>query len=141
MRLACAALHLVGGVLGYFATQMSGFDEKTCRTVAIASWCNDLIWVTTIQPATEVWHFWGSGFWFGQLVQVAYGGAYVQHLKFANLGCFTPPSSDQLPSRTDPAFNAIQCFHNKRVCAHTDTRGHPSASVCCNDRHPLLMAA
>eukprot|EP00913_Durusdinium_trenchii_P026415 g24783.t2 len=36
LQLACAALHLVGGVLGYFATQMSGFDEKTCRTVAIA---------------------------------------------------------------------------------------------------------
>ncbi|CAK9056028.1 unnamed protein product [Durusdinium trenchii] len=35
LQLACAALHLVGGVLGYFATQMSGFDEKTCRTVAI----------------------------------------------------------------------------------------------------------
>ena len=35
LRLACAALHLVGGLLGFSATKASGFDEKTCRTVAI----------------------------------------------------------------------------------------------------------
>ena len=34
-RLACAALHLVGGLLGFVATKSSGFDERTCRTVAI----------------------------------------------------------------------------------------------------------
>lgn len=35
LQLACAALHLVGGLLGFVATKSSGFDERTCRTVAI----------------------------------------------------------------------------------------------------------
>ena len=37
-RLACAALHLLGGLLGYLASDLMGFDERTCRTVAIVSW-------------------------------------------------------------------------------------------------------
>ena len=35
LQLACLALHLFGGLLGFFATQICGFDERTCRTVAI----------------------------------------------------------------------------------------------------------
>eukprot|EP00928_Gymnodinium_smaydae_P064203 TRINITY_DN47603_c0_g1_i1.p1 TRINITY_DN47603_c0_g1~~TRINITY_DN47603_c0_g1_i1.p1 ORF type:complete len:485 (+),score=116.30 TRINITY_DN47603_c0_g1_i1:87-1457(+) len=35
LQLACLGLHLFGGVLGYFAALMSGYDERTCRTVAI----------------------------------------------------------------------------------------------------------
>jgi len=35
LQLACLALHLLGGILGYFATKWTGFDEKTSRTVAI----------------------------------------------------------------------------------------------------------
>ena len=35
LQLACLALHLFGGLLGFFATQVCGFDERTCRTVAI----------------------------------------------------------------------------------------------------------
>ena len=38
LRLACAALHLLGGSLGYLASDLFGFDERTCRTVAIVSW-------------------------------------------------------------------------------------------------------
>jgi len=35
LQLACLALHLVGGLLGYSATNIFGYDERTCRTVAI----------------------------------------------------------------------------------------------------------
>lgn len=35
LQLGCLLLHLIGGILGYFATQAVGYDEKTCRTVAI----------------------------------------------------------------------------------------------------------
>jgi BASS family bile acid:Na+ symporter len=36
LQFACLALHLVGGLLGYFATKyIAGYNEKTCRTVAI----------------------------------------------------------------------------------------------------------
>jgi len=35
LQLACLNLHLVGGLLGYGATALAKFDEKTCRTVAI----------------------------------------------------------------------------------------------------------
>jgi len=35
LQLACLALHLLGGILGFFATKAAGFDERTCRTVAI----------------------------------------------------------------------------------------------------------
>jgi len=35
LQLACAALHLLGGSLGYLASDLFGFDERTCRTVAI----------------------------------------------------------------------------------------------------------
>ncbi|CAK0820104.1 unnamed protein product [Prorocentrum cordatum] len=35
LQLACLALHLLGGILGYFATKVANFDERTCRTVAI----------------------------------------------------------------------------------------------------------
>lgn len=35
LQLGCLALHLVGGILGYFATSAVGYDERTCRTVAI----------------------------------------------------------------------------------------------------------
>jgi len=35
LQLACLALHLFGGVLGYFATKAAKYDERTCRTVAI----------------------------------------------------------------------------------------------------------
>jgi len=35
LQLACMALHLVGGILGFFATKLTGYDERTCRTVAI----------------------------------------------------------------------------------------------------------
>jgi len=35
LQFACMALHLFGGILGFFATKICGFDERTCRTVAI----------------------------------------------------------------------------------------------------------
>eukprot|EP00931_Biecheleriopsis_adriatica_P068797 TRINITY_DN426_c0_g1_i1.p1 TRINITY_DN426_c0_g1~~TRINITY_DN426_c0_g1_i1.p1 ORF type:complete len:457 (+),score=101.75 TRINITY_DN426_c0_g1_i1:68-1372(+) len=35
LQLACMALHLFGGILGFGATKLCGFDERTCRTVAI----------------------------------------------------------------------------------------------------------
>lgn len=35
LQFACLALHLVGGVLGYIATSLGGYDVRTCRTVAI----------------------------------------------------------------------------------------------------------
>mmetsp|Transcript_65775 Transcript_65775/g.214066 ORF Transcript_65775/g.214066 Transcript_65775/m.214066 type:complete len:438 (+) Transcript_65775:72-1385(+) len=35
LQLACLTLHLLGGILGYFATRAGGNDERTCRTVAI----------------------------------------------------------------------------------------------------------
>merc|ERR1712014_438853 len=35
LQLACMALHLFGGILGFGATKAAGFDERTCRTVAI----------------------------------------------------------------------------------------------------------
>lgn len=35
LQLACLALHLFGGILGYFASKAGKFDERTCRTVAI----------------------------------------------------------------------------------------------------------
>jgi len=35
LQLACLSLHLIGGVLGYGATSIFGYDERTCRTVAI----------------------------------------------------------------------------------------------------------
>eukprot|EP00416_Gambierdiscus_australes_P018115 CAMPEP_0171073626 /NCGR_PEP_ID=MMETSP0766_2-20121228/11626_1 /TAXON_ID=439317 /ORGANISM="Gambierdiscus australes, Strain CAWD 149" /LENGTH=442 /DNA_ID=CAMNT_0011530339 /DNA_START=1 /DNA_END=1329 /DNA_ORIENTATION=+ len=35
LQAACLALHLVGGLLGYGATKVTGYDERTCRTVAI----------------------------------------------------------------------------------------------------------
>jgi BASS family bile acid:Na+ symporter len=35
LQLACLNLHLVGGMLGYGATALAKFDERTCRTVAI----------------------------------------------------------------------------------------------------------
>jgi BASS family bile acid:Na+ symporter len=35
LQVACLNLHLVGGIIGYFATKVLKFDEKTCRTVAI----------------------------------------------------------------------------------------------------------
>jgi len=35
LQLACLALHLFGGILGYFATKAATYDERTCRTVAI----------------------------------------------------------------------------------------------------------
>lgn len=35
LQLGLLGLHLVGGLLGYGATKAGGFDERTCRTVAI----------------------------------------------------------------------------------------------------------
>merc|ERR1739844_455211 len=35
LQLACLALHLFGGVVGFGATRLAGYDERTCRTVAI----------------------------------------------------------------------------------------------------------
>mmetsp|Transcript_50161 Transcript_50161/g.160544 ORF Transcript_50161/g.160544 Transcript_50161/m.160544 type:complete len:450 (+) Transcript_50161:60-1409(+) len=35
LQLGCLALHLIGGILGFFATKATGYDERTCRTVAI----------------------------------------------------------------------------------------------------------
>jgi len=35
LQLACLALHLFGGILGFGATRLCGYDERTCRTVAI----------------------------------------------------------------------------------------------------------
>lgn len=35
LQFACMALHLFGGILGFFATKACGYDERTCRTVAI----------------------------------------------------------------------------------------------------------
>lgn len=35
LQLACLGLHLFGGVLGFFATKLANYDERTCRTVAI----------------------------------------------------------------------------------------------------------
>lgn len=35
LQVACLLLHLLGGILGFFATKVAGFDERTCRTVAI----------------------------------------------------------------------------------------------------------
>jgi len=35
LQLACLALHLFGGILGFGATKLCGYDERTCRTVAI----------------------------------------------------------------------------------------------------------
>eukprot|EP00930_Biecheleria_cincta_P079600 TRINITY_DN6749_c0_g3_i1.p1 TRINITY_DN6749_c0_g3~~TRINITY_DN6749_c0_g3_i1.p1 ORF type:complete len:452 (-),score=76.39 TRINITY_DN6749_c0_g3_i1:246-1556(-) len=35
LQFACMALHLIGGILGFGATKAAGFDERTCRTVAI----------------------------------------------------------------------------------------------------------
>jgi BASS family bile acid:Na+ symporter len=35
LQLACLNLHLVGGLLGYGAMALLGFDTRTCRTVAI----------------------------------------------------------------------------------------------------------
>jgi len=35
LQLACLALHLFGGLLGYYATKFFKYDERTCRTVAI----------------------------------------------------------------------------------------------------------
>eukprot|EP00927_Polykrikos_kofoidii_P076618 TRINITY_DN73685_c0_g1_i1.p1 TRINITY_DN73685_c0_g1~~TRINITY_DN73685_c0_g1_i1.p1 ORF type:complete len:457 (-),score=73.06 TRINITY_DN73685_c0_g1_i1:24-1394(-) len=35
LQLACLALHLLGGILGYALTKAFGYDERTCRTVAI----------------------------------------------------------------------------------------------------------
>jgi len=35
LQLACLALHLFGGLLGYSATSACGYDERTSRTVAI----------------------------------------------------------------------------------------------------------
>eukprot|EP00933_Yihiella_yeosuensis_P013619 TRINITY_DN1252_c0_g1_i1.p1 TRINITY_DN1252_c0_g1~~TRINITY_DN1252_c0_g1_i1.p1 ORF type:complete len:434 (-),score=115.46 TRINITY_DN1252_c0_g1_i1:323-1624(-) len=35
LQLGCFALHLFGGILGFGATKAAGYDERTCRTVAI----------------------------------------------------------------------------------------------------------
>lgn len=35
LQFGCLALHLIGGILGYVATQVAGYDVRTCRTVAI----------------------------------------------------------------------------------------------------------
>jgi len=35
LQFACMTLHLLGGILGFGATKACGFDERTCRTVAI----------------------------------------------------------------------------------------------------------
>jgi len=35
LQAACLALHLFGGVLGFWATKLAGYDARTCRTVAI----------------------------------------------------------------------------------------------------------
>eukprot|EP00413_Alexandrium_margalefii_P002882 CAMPEP_0204512220 /NCGR_PEP_ID=MMETSP0661-20131031/845_1 /ASSEMBLY_ACC=CAM_ASM_000606 /TAXON_ID=109239 /ORGANISM="Alexandrium margalefi, Strain AMGDE01CS-322" /LENGTH=338 /DNA_ID=CAMNT_0051517337 /DNA_START=51 /DNA_END=1067 /DNA_ORIENTATION=+ len=35
LQLGCLALHLLGGILGFFAARLTGYDERTCRTVAI----------------------------------------------------------------------------------------------------------
>eukprot|EP00435_Cladocopium_sp_Y103_P065386 s664_g27.t1 len=32
LQVACCALHLFGGLLGFFATKAAGFNERTCRT-------------------------------------------------------------------------------------------------------------
>lgn len=35
LQIACCALHLFGGVLGYWFNRIFGYDETTCRTTAI----------------------------------------------------------------------------------------------------------
>jgi len=35
LQVACMSVHLIGGILGYFATKLTGFNERTARTVAI----------------------------------------------------------------------------------------------------------
>jgi len=35
LQAACLSLHLFGGILGYGATSFFGYDQRTCRTVAI----------------------------------------------------------------------------------------------------------
>lgn len=35
LQAACLGLHLIGGLLGYGATSICGYDVRTCRTVAI----------------------------------------------------------------------------------------------------------
>jgi len=35
LQAACLSLHLFGGLLGYVATKAVGYDQRTCRTVAI----------------------------------------------------------------------------------------------------------
>jgi len=35
LQFACLALHLLGGILGYFACKAASMNEKICRTVAI----------------------------------------------------------------------------------------------------------
>jgi len=35
LQVGCLALHVLGGVLGYFASKLLGYDVCTCRTVAI----------------------------------------------------------------------------------------------------------
>jgi len=35
LQAACLGLHLFGGILGFWATKLAGYDARTCRTVAI----------------------------------------------------------------------------------------------------------
>lgn len=35
LQIACVVLHLLGAILGFGATRLCGYDERTCRTVAI----------------------------------------------------------------------------------------------------------
>lgn len=35
LQLACAALHVLGGLVAYFGCKPIGYDEQTCRTFAI----------------------------------------------------------------------------------------------------------
>lgn len=35
LQIACALLHILGGILAYLLCKPIGYDEKTCRTFAI----------------------------------------------------------------------------------------------------------
>jgi len=35
LQLACALLHILGGIIAYLLCKPIGYDEKTCRTFAI----------------------------------------------------------------------------------------------------------